>query len=89
MGLQSQGGIEDGEEPKCAAIRELREETGIVSVEIIAEVCAEKKVPVKLQFAVPLVLYHYGSYILPVYVPTCTLMILLYSFFLSIFLLYK
>ncbi|XP_028757945.1 nudix hydrolase 25-like isoform X1 [Neltuma alba] len=33
-----QGGIEDGEEPKSAAIRELREETGIVSAEIIAEV---------------------------------------------------
>lgn len=36
-----QGGIEDGEEPKSAAIRELREETGIVSAEIIAEVCAK------------------------------------------------
>jgi len=36
----SQGGIEDGEEPKSAAIRELREETGIVSAEIIAEVCS-------------------------------------------------
>ncbi|XP_020997118.2 nudix hydrolase 25 [Arachis duranensis] len=33
-----QGGIEDGEEPKSAAIRELREETGIASAEIIAEV---------------------------------------------------
>lgn len=33
-----QGGIEDGEEPKSAAIRELREETGIVSAEIMAEV---------------------------------------------------
>ena len=33
-----QGGIEDGEEPKSAAVRELREETGIVSAEIIAEV---------------------------------------------------
>lgn len=37
----SQGGIEDGEDPKSAAIRELREETGIVSAEIIAEVCAK------------------------------------------------
>ena len=34
-----QGGIEDGEDPKSAAIRELREETGVVSVDIIAEVC--------------------------------------------------
>ncbi|KAH0671949.1 hypothetical protein R3W88_013886 [Solanum pinnatisectum] len=33
-----QGGIEDGEDPKSAAIRELREETGITSAEIIAEV---------------------------------------------------
>ncbi|CAA0824453.1 Nudix hydrolase 25 [Striga hermonthica] len=33
-----QGGIEDGEEPRSAAIRELREETGIVSAEIIDEV---------------------------------------------------
>ncbi|XP_021727276.1 nudix hydrolase 25-like [Chenopodium quinoa] len=32
-----QGGIEDGEDPKSAAIRELREETGITSVDIIAE----------------------------------------------------
>ncbi|KAJ8437829.1 hypothetical protein Cgig2_000383 [Carnegiea gigantea] len=32
------GGIEDGEDPKSAAIRELREETGVVSVDIIAEV---------------------------------------------------
>ncbi|GLT99872.1 hypothetical protein SLE2022_172810 [Rubroshorea leprosula] len=33
-----QGGIEDGEEPKSAALRELQEETGVVSAEIIAEV---------------------------------------------------
>ncbi|XP_057530490.1 nudix hydrolase 25 [Amaranthus tricolor] len=32
-----QGGIEDGEDPRSAAIRELREETGVVSIEIIAE----------------------------------------------------
>ncbi|KAL6539053.1 Nudix hydrolase 25 [Orobanche minor] len=33
-----QGSIEEGEEPRSAAIRELREETGIVSAEIIDEV---------------------------------------------------
>ncbi|XP_020519522.1 nudix hydrolase 25 isoform X2 [Amborella trichopoda] len=33
-----QGGINDDEEPRCAALRELHEETGIVSAEIIAEV---------------------------------------------------
>ncbi|KAL3631395.1 Nudix hydrolase 25 [Castilleja foliolosa] len=33
-----QGGIEEGEEPRSAAIRELSEETGIVSAEIIDEV---------------------------------------------------
>ncbi|KAJ0094127.1 nudix hydrolase 25 [Pistacia vera] len=33
-----QGAIEDGEEPKSAALRELQEETGVVSAEIIAEV---------------------------------------------------
>ncbi|GLT99861.1 hypothetical protein SLE2022_172730 [Rubroshorea leprosula] len=32
------GGIEDGEEPKSAALRELQEETDVVSAEIIAEV---------------------------------------------------
>ncbi|GKV47419.1 hypothetical protein SLEP1_g54323 [Rubroshorea leprosula] len=32
-----QGGIEDGEEPESAALRELKEETGVVSAEIIAE----------------------------------------------------
>ncbi|GLT99846.1 hypothetical protein SLE2022_172590 [Rubroshorea leprosula] len=36
--LESKGGIEDGEEPKSAALRELQEETGVVSAEIIAEV---------------------------------------------------
>jgi putative (di)nucleoside polyphosphate hydrolase len=32
-----QGGIDDGEDPKPAALRELREETSITSAEIIAE----------------------------------------------------
>lgn len=32
-----QGGIDKGEEPQTAALRELREETGIVTAEIIAE----------------------------------------------------
>ncbi|CAH8380809.1 unnamed protein product, partial [Eruca vesicaria subsp. sativa] len=32
-----QGGIEDGEDPKSAAMRELQEETGVVSAAIIAE----------------------------------------------------
>ncbi|KAI3408769.1 Nudix hydrolase domain-containing protein [Psidium guajava] len=33
-----QGGIDDGEDPKLAAMRELREETGVSSAEILAEV---------------------------------------------------
>lgn len=41
MGFASQGSIEDDEEPKLAAIRKLREETGVVSAEIIAEVCTK------------------------------------------------
>uniref|UniRef100_A0A453DHT3 Nudix hydrolase domain-containing protein n=1 Tax=Aegilops tauschii subsp. strangulata TaxID=200361 RepID=A0A453DHT3_AEGTS len=32
-----QGGIDPGEEPRAAAIRELREETGVRSAEIVAE----------------------------------------------------
>lgn len=32
-----QGGIDKGEDPKAAALRELQEETGVVSAEIIAE----------------------------------------------------
>ncbi|KAF7012445.1 hypothetical protein CFC21_026634 [Triticum aestivum] len=32
-----QGGIDQGEEPRAAAIRELREETGVRSAEIVAE----------------------------------------------------
>jgi hypothetical protein len=33
-----QGGIDAGEEPRAAAFRELREETGVTSAEIVAEV---------------------------------------------------
>lgn len=32
-----QGGIDAGEEPRAAAFRELREETGVTSAEIVAE----------------------------------------------------
>ncbi|KAK1626633.1 hypothetical protein QYE76_000948 [Lolium multiflorum] len=32
-----QGGIDPGEEPRAAAVRELREETGVTSAEIVAE----------------------------------------------------
>lgn len=32
-----QGGIDDGEEPRAAALRELQEETGMRSAEVIAE----------------------------------------------------
>ncbi|PKI31145.1 nudix hydrolase 26, chloroplastic-like [Punica granatum] len=34
----NKGGIEDGEDPKTAAFRELREETGVNSAEILTEV---------------------------------------------------
>ncbi|XP_030967557.1 nudix hydrolase 26, chloroplastic-like [Quercus lobata] len=33
-----QGGVNEGEDPRSAAIRELREDTGVSSVEIVAEV---------------------------------------------------
>ncbi|XP_044462388.1 nudix hydrolase 26, chloroplastic-like [Mangifera indica] len=33
-----QGGIDEGEDPKVAAIRELREETGICTAQVVAEV---------------------------------------------------
>lgn len=33
-----QGGIDEGEDPRAAAVRELSEETGVKSVEVIAEV---------------------------------------------------
>ncbi|XP_021773477.1 nudix hydrolase 26, chloroplastic-like [Chenopodium quinoa] len=33
-----QGGIDEGEDPRDAAIRELREETGVTSVEVLGEV---------------------------------------------------
>ncbi|KAL0408963.1 UNVERIFIED_CONTAM: Nudix hydrolase 25 [Sesamum radiatum] len=36
---ENKGGIEEGEDPRSAAIRELREETGVVSAEIMDEVC--------------------------------------------------
>lgn len=33
-----QGGIDESENPRDAAVRELREETGVTSAEVIAEV---------------------------------------------------
>ena len=33
-----QGGIDESEDPKSAAVRELKEETGISSAEVLAEV---------------------------------------------------
>ncbi|GAA0174593.1 pyrophosphatase [Lithospermum erythrorhizon] len=33
-----QGGVDDSEDPRNAAIRELREETGVTSAEVVAEV---------------------------------------------------
>ncbi|XP_028552459.1 nudix hydrolase 26, chloroplastic isoform X8 [Dendrobium catenatum] len=36
-----QGGVDEGEDPRDAAIRELMEETGVSSAEILAEVCRD------------------------------------------------
>ena len=36
--LNKKGGIDEAEDPRTAAIRELREETGVSSAEILAEV---------------------------------------------------
>jgi len=33
-----QGGVDEGEDPQGAAFRELREETGVVSAEVLGEV---------------------------------------------------
>ena len=33
-----QGGIDEGEDPRAAAVRELREETGVTSAEYLGEV---------------------------------------------------
>ena len=38
LGFLNQGGVDDNEDPTNAAIRELREETGVTSAEIVAEV---------------------------------------------------
>ena len=38
----AQGGIDDSEDPKVAALRELKEETGVSSAEVLAEVCFKK-----------------------------------------------
>lgn len=35
-----QGGADEGEDLRNAAIRELREETGVTSAEFLAEVCS-------------------------------------------------
>lgn len=37
--MWKQGGIDESEDPRKAAIRELREETGVISADIVAEVC--------------------------------------------------
>ena len=51
-----QGGIDEGEDPKEAAIRELEEETGITNASIIAEFCVpyvnEGMILLKLAFNV-------------------------------------
>lgn len=36
--IVEQGGIDEGEDPRNAAMRELREETGVASAEVLAEV---------------------------------------------------
>ena len=36
--IVEQGGIDEGEDPRNAAMRELKEETGVASAEVLAEV---------------------------------------------------
>lgn len=57
-----QGGVDEQEVPRDAAIRELREETGVTSAEIIAEVSILQFVLINICYQLPAIIFLYNDY---------------------------